>query len=161
MAAFTPAGSRAQSYTTSWTCKDQNNAYVAGGMVFNQTDKKLYVPKCGYYYISSQIHFYFDPNDQPRQETEDYKALHHLYVERNCSGPDARGFKITAYSPLGDGTFPSESATHASDMVKICTGGSIWVSIPHTIPCCPRGTLVGTFLAAYLVHETDCDWPPN
>lgn len=156
-------GSNSAAYTTMWTCEGKTrNAYVAGGMIFNQTDKALYVPTCGYYYISSQIHFSFKPADQPDfEEPPDYKALHHLNVDRNCTGEDTRDFKISAYSPLGDGTFTSEGATYISDMVKICAGGKIWVTIPDTIPCCPYGIPVGTFLAAYLVHETDCEWPPN
>ena len=36
-------------------CTNKSDAYVDGGMYFDQNDKKLYVPTCGYYYISSHI----------------------------------------------------------------------------------------------------------
>lgn len=153
-------------YQQRWKCceytmTNSHNAvaFVDGGMMFNQTDKTLRVPTCGYYHISSQIFYHIDPaslHDKPRS------VMHLLNFYRNCSSwPEINPVVIKALSSVsGDDT-----TTHTSDVVHLCAGGRIWVEIPdfpnNNIPCCPVGDEQGTFLSAHLVAETACHWPPN
>ena len=128
-------------------------------MIFNQTDKSLRVPVCGYYHIFSQI--YYNINDESiRPSTSVY---HLLKFESNCSS-------LSLYNPIsviGRNTVSSnraETTTYTGDIVHLCAGGKVWVEIPdgiNRVPCCPIGDEEGTFISAYMVAQTSCDWPPN
>lgn len=150
-------------YRTSWSCnQDRNGAFVDGGMVFNQTDRKLYVPKCGYYYVSSQVFYRV-------AQTQTQSVQHNIKVDRNCPllGEDShshvanrRQFSLHTVASIGagNGRDRQASSTYIGEIVKICTGGKIWVEIPQQdTPCCPYG--LNTYLGAYLVAETNCHWP--
>ena len=131
-----------------------------GGMVFNQTDRRLYVPKCGYYYVSSQVFFQV-------AEIQTRSVRHNIKIDRNCPLGPQRVFSLQAQSSVGPGQRMnngvinrSASSTYIGEIVKICAGGKIWVEIPQQdAPCCPYG--LNTYLGAYLVAETNCRWPPT
>lgn len=121
-------------------------------MWFKQEDKSLYVPKCGLYYISSNIVYQNNGNDIA-------SFFHILRVDRNCE----TNFNRNSYYQYGYAMLEgsnTKTAIHISDIVKICTGGRIYVTIPTTNNgCCPRGYQEVTSLTAYLVRETNCNWP--
>ena len=130
-------------------------------MVFNHTDRKLYVPNCGYYYVSSQV-FYRVTQSQTRS------VQHNIKVDRNCLLPGEEGhshvmnqreFSLHTVTSVeaGNGKDCQDSSTYIGEIVKICTGGKIWVEIPQDTPCCPYG--YNTYLGAYFVAETNCLWP--
>lgn len=146
-----------EGYENNWFCDYNENhyAYVDGGMNFTQSDKKLHVPVCGYYYISSQI--YFQINNNTRNNTQ--YAFHEIKVNRNC--PQNRPDMVTlkSYSSLGALSEEARFSTYIGDIVKMCTGGTIEVAISKINPCCPYGT--NSYVAAHLVAETSCDWKPK
>ena len=139
-------------YDTQWVC-NKTGAFVDGGMYFNQTDKKLYVPKCGYYYVSSQIYFSYTPEDQQKF------VRHLLKVERNCG--EGSTLDLESLSALGEVGRQAQTTTYVADTVKICSGGKISVAIPKMekfYPCCPGGQNTITYFSAHLVKETSCEW---
>lgn len=139
-------------YAAQWDC-DGSLAYVSGGMWFKQEEKSLYVPKCGWYYISSDIAFQNDG-----LQTKSYN--HMLKVDRNCNS-DRNSYYRYGYTVIGpvEGS-NAVTSTHVGDIVKICRGGRIYVNIPVADnACCPRGYEQLTSLTAHLVSESDCQWP--
>ena len=159
-------------YQQKWLCSEYENqnlrsrsahAFVDGGMWFNQTDKSLYVPECGYYQVSSQILF-----SVPPPLTKSKTVFHLLKFERNCSSwQPSTAISVIGHSSLGpyDDIFQSGvTTTFTSDVVKLCRGGRVWVEIPdgpNGAPCCPRGDEHGTFISAVLIRHTTCHWPPR
>ena len=153
-------------YQQRWQCCEfstipnhNSHAFVDGGMIFNQTDKSLRVPACGYYHVFSQIYYRIDDSSVNKSTP----VFHLLKFERNCaSWPE-----YNPVSVLGMSTVQSNGATtttYTSDVIRLCAGGRIWVEIPYgknRVPCCPMGDEEGTFLGAYLVAETTCHWPPK
>jgi len=136
------------------------HAFVDGGMEFNQTEKSLIVPVCGYYHIISQILFQIKNEITPR------KIYHSLKFRSNCSCSLSSVSKcspelgVTGYNMVAANG--AEATTHTSDVVHLCAGGRIWVEIPdgeNRNPCCPIGSEEGTFIAAYLISRTSCEWP--
>lgn len=134
-------------------------------MCFNQTDKTLRVPTCGYYMVTSQVLFNIHSLEEP-------KTVYHLMrFKRNCPGSystDAQSIVVTGKSSMSPFTVDNHHAgvatTYTSDVIKLCTGGSIWIEIPdgdNGAPCCPTGDPHGTFITAVLVSETSCHWPPD
>ena len=125
-------------------------------MYFNQTDKKLYVPSCGYYYLSSQMSFTFTTK---RNETF---VAHRLNIDRNCPG-ERNLMTLESRSSLGAPNVTGSTSTYVADIVKMCAGGKISVTIPadntNVSPCCPYGLQTITFLSAHLVSQSDCKWP--
>lgn len=127
-------------------------------MVFNHANRKLYVPKCGYYYVSSQV-FYRVTQSQTRS------VQHNIKVDRNCLEDghsrvmNQREFSLHTVTSVGagNGKDRQDSSTYIGEIVKICIGGKIWVEIPQDTPCCPYG--YNTYLGAYFVAETNCLWP--
>jgi hypothetical protein len=139
-------------YQPQWDC-DGTPAYVTGGMWFNQDQKSLYVPKCGWYYVSSEIAF---QNNGDSVESYSYT----LRIHRNCGESDDRYFRKgnTVNSPV-EGTQNSLTSIQINDVVKICRGGRIYVNIPvKTNGCCPRGYSETTSLTAHLLTQSDCYW---
>lgn len=139
-------------YQSHWMCTERRGAFVDGGMYFNQTDKKLYVPKCGYYYISSQMYFDYIPEEQHQF------VLHQLIVERNCGGEEDT-LQLESISSLGATNKISKTSTFLGDIVKICEGGKISMNVPvkeDTSPCCPGGVETITYFSAYLMKEMGC-----
>lgn len=137
-------------YDSQWVC-NRTGAFVDGGMYFNQTDQKLYVPKCGYYYVSSQIYFSYTP------KIEQKFVRHLLKVERNCG---ERDLDLESLSVLGEVGRQAQTTTYVADVVKICSGGKISVAIPKMekyYPCCPGGLNTITYFSAHLVRETACE----
>lgn len=148
-------------YQMRWSCYDTRNgiAFVDGGMAFNQSDQALYVPKCGYYYVSSQV--YFQVSDQQTRS-----IFHQLNIRRSCSTrtniPDItlKGYASTGQVQVANGD-STASSTYVGDVVMLCRGSKIWVTIPDnpdSMPCCPYGQ--ETRLQAFLIAETSCSWPP-
>lgn len=137
-------------YVSQWDCNGSLQlAYVSGGMWFQQEDKSLYVPKCGWYYISSQIAF-----QSRSRRTQTY--THTLKVDRNCNS-DRNAYSHSTFATAGSHT---KTSTFVGDIVKICAGGRIYVNIPSAYnACCPRGEETVTSLTAHLVSESDCQWP--
>lgn len=133
------------------------HAFVDGGMIFNQTDKSLRVPVCGYYHVISQI--LFDIDDEVMEPTSVY---HLLKFQSNCSTTKDPKLYVTGWSMVAEGG--GRVTTHTSDVFHLCAGGKIWVEIPdgrNRNPCCPQGNQDGTFISAYMISPTTCDWPPN
>ena len=73
-------------WQTKWVCANDSDAYVDGGMYFKQDDKKLYVPACGYYHISSQIYFQEDQRDS-NGSVATYVS-HEVQINRMCNYDD-------------------------------------------------------------------------
>ena len=140
-------------YDQRWDCNG-SLAFVAGGMWFLQDENSLYVPKCGFYHVASDIAF-----QNNGREAKSYSYT--LRVDRNC-GTDRdtyyrRGNTVNAPTT---GKLKSISSIHINDVVKICRGGRIYMTIPtETNACCPRGYSETTSLSAHLVSESDCQWP--
>ena len=142
-------------------CANHSNAYVDGGMVFNQKDKKLYVPACGYYYISSQMYFQYTHNGSINT-TEAQFVSYEVKVNRSCKDENEDNHVLfrsyatvvtTPESTLGKATL------YIGGVVKICEGGSIRAHVP-AFPynsCCPLGQFQTTYLSSFLIHETDCE----
>lgn len=127
-------------------------------MIFNQTDRSLYVPVCGYYHISSQLYYQVERASNDK----DSHVRHQMKVDRKCP-TDSRELTIEGYSYLRRSTAGATiTSTHTEAIVKICRGGRIWVVVPNTNPCCATAeTREATFMSAFLVKETPCDhtWP--
>ena len=139
------------------------HAFVDGGMCFNQTDKTLGVPVCGYYMVTSQILFRMDQHALQESKT----VFHLMKFKRNCG---SHGTEVVVTGKSTVGPFSAENfhagvvTTFTSDVVKLCAGGKIWVEIPdggNGVPCCPTGDQHGTFITAVLVRESTCHWPPD
>ena len=137
------------------------HAFVDGGMKFNQTEKSLVVPVCGYYHIASQILFEIkdDTITTPR------RIYHSLKFKSNCTCPSSARRCATEQGVQGQNMITvngAKATTHTSDVVHLCAGGKVWVEIPdgrNRNPCCPMGDEEGTFIAAYLISQTSCKWP--
>ncbi len=155
-------------YQQRWQCCEyaitpshgQNpHAFVDGGMVFNQTDKSLIVPTCGYYHVFSQIYYQINGASMLN---ESYRSVYHLLkFKRNCpSWPEYNPITVMGKSAVAR----DDTTTYTSDIIHLCAGGKIWVEIPDfndRVPCCPMGDEQGTFIGAYMVAETSCHWPPR
>lgn len=153
-------------YLQRWRCSEFEedrhsnvHAFVDGGMIYNQTDKSLYVQTCGYYSVTSQIMFHLTDKSRGNITT----VSHFLKFQRNCQKGEISDYTAIARSSIH---YNGEAITRTGDVIKLCAGGRIWVEIlqgPDTfdVPCCPVGEYSGTFLSAVLVAETSCDWPPN
>lgn len=129
-------------------------------MTFNQTDKTLRVPTCGYYHVFSQI--YFQINEKSDTKHNNRSVYHLLKFERNCSSwPEFNPITVLGKTAVAT----DDTTTYTSDIIRLCAGGKIWVEIPdfrtNKVPCCPIGDPLGTFIGAYLVAPTTCHWPPS
>ena len=150
-------------WDTEWVCANDSDAYVDGGMIFNVTDKKLYVPVCGYYHITSQMYFYVTETDVSPEDRLKYISLE-VYVNKNCYSGDnfvlLRSYASLVLTPSNNKVI-GKTTVHIGDVVKICGGGTIHVHIPDDRynPCCPHGSKQTTYLSAFLVSETSCDPP--
>ena len=140
-------------YTPQWDCEDSGTAFVTGGMRFQHSDNSLYVPTCGWYYVTSQITF---KSSSRRPKT----FRHTLKIDRNCSETNLpySHTGLTTTGPL-EHDITVKSSTFVGDLVKICTGGRIYVDVPDDNSCCPLGEESMTLLTAYLVKESECQWP--
>ena len=162
-------------YQQRWMCNDvyvtsrhqvQEQAFVDGGAWFNQTDKSIYVPKCGYYMIYSQVLFVID---QPSL-TEGVTVFHNLKIKHNCTWESDAGpiqFQAKAsIAPFGlENPDGGVATTYTGKVVHMCAGANVWIEIPdgaNGVPCCPRGEDSGTFLGLVLLADTPCtSWPPE
>ena len=147
----------AYGYGTSWVCNNGNDAFVDGGMYFNVLEQKLFVPRCGYYYISSSIFYQSDSsitNDDPKY------VRHEVNIQRNCGSSRDDRLTLRSYSSF-DATPQNfgRTSTFVGSVVKMCTDGSISVLIPRNQPCCPIGRDQSTYLSAFLVEESSCEPP--
>lgn len=155
-------------YQQRWQCDEfeenahhNAHAFVDGGMSFNQTDKTLRVPACGYYHVFSQVLFQLSA-----ALNHSVSVYHLMKIERNCpSWPDQAAVSVMAKASVGPFTdedrFNSGAATtYTSDVIRICEGGRIWIEIPDVNLCCPSGDEHGTFMGAVLLTHTSCHWPP-
>lgn len=94
-----------------------------------------------------------------------------MKFKRNCSGTSSTDYQsivVTGKATVGPFTMDNHHAglatTYTSDIIKLCTGGKIWIEIPdgaNGVPCCPTGDPHGTFITAILVSESSCHWPPD
>lgn len=153
-------------YQQRWQCCEygttpshNSHAFVDGGMEFNQTDKSLVVPTCGYYHIFSQIYFNIEEDS-----VSNSASVYHLFkFKRNCSmWPENNPGTLVGRSVVTRDV--RSTTTSTSDVVHLCAGGKIWVEIPDIhggVPCCPMGDEQATFITAHLVAETTCHWPPS
>ena len=83
---------------------------------------------------------------------------HILKIDRNC-GSSSDSYYHAGVSLAGARSLGLAS-TFVGDIVKICTGGRIYVEIPTQFnSCCPRGDESVTSLTAHLVGESNCSWP--
>ena len=161
-------------YQQRWICNDvytndpnhhhyqlQEQAFVDGGVWFNQTDKSLYVPKCGYYMVYSQVLFVM----HDRSLSEGVTVFHNLKIKHNCLWESDTGpIQIQAKASVAPSPDGGVATTYTADVVHLCGGGSVWIEIPdgaNGVPCCPRGDDSGTFLGLVLLADTPCSsWPP-
>ena len=138
-----------------------SDAFVDGGMIYNQTDNKLYVPFCGYYHISSMMFFFVQGEDAMPEIRKPY-VQHEVLVDRNCNFGDGRVL-LRAYASMlvNETTYVGKASTYIGDTVKICSGGSIYVHIPeeNLNPCCPNGQSQTTYLSSFLISRTNCKEP--
>ncbi len=149
-------------YQQQWICSDMDpmhphhpiHAFVDGGMSFLHENNKLHVPTCGYYHISSQILFEFDPKSRNGHTS----VSHLLKFMRNCHWREDNAQLVKGVSSIHPGNV---TTTFASDVVKLCEGGTVWVEIPETVDddLYPRGDDHATFITAVLIAETSCHWP--
>ena len=142
-------------------CANHSNAYVDGGMVFNQKDKKLYVPVCGYYHISSQMYYQYIQNSSINTAEAQFVS-YEVKVNRSCEGEHEDNHVLfRSYASLV--TTPTsrlgKATPYIGGVVKICKGGSITAHVPNAgiNPCCPYGQFQTTYLSAFLVGETTCE----
>ena len=174
-AVFCVLGSVVAGYQQRWKCNDvyvdsrhqvQEQAFVDGGVWFNQTDKSIYVPTCGYYMIYSQVLFVIHGQSLTHSAT----VFHNLNIKHNCTWESDTGpiqlqakASIAPYGTENEGG--GVATTYTADVVHLCAGGSVWVEIPdgaNGVPCCPRGEDKGTFLGLILLANTPCSsWPPQ
>ena len=124
-------------------------------MIFNQTDKSLRVPVCGYYYIFSQIYYRINESSQGSSS-----VFHLLRFESNCSSTQSNPRSVIGKNSVF-GEVEHTTTTSVSDVIHLCAGGKVWVEIPRRSTCCPVGDDAGTFIAAYMVAQTSCHWPPS
>ena len=124
-------------------------------MYFNQKTKKLHVPACGYYYISSHIYF---QSDSSVSSSDSKYVRHQLDIKRNC-GYNDDFLRLRSYSSLAaTPTNLGRTTTYIGDVVKMCRGGSISVIIPDQYnPCCPYGRSQTTYLSAFMIADTTCE----
>lgn len=91
-------------------------------------------------------------------------VAHRLNIDRNCPG-ESNHMTLESRSSLGAPNVTGSTATYVADIVKMCEGGKISVTIPAdkpgASPCCPYGVQTITFLSAHLVSQSDCKWPTN
>ena len=156
-------GSVVPGYQQFWKCDayggGKRHAFVDGGAWFNQYDKAIHLPTCGYYYVYSQVLFAVS---EPNTTT----VFHNLNIEQNCSN-DAVTYMMQGKAAIGphDPHNPrarNQATTFVSGVVKICKGGKVWITIPDTSnPCCPYGKSASTFMGAVLVSKSSCEWPPE
>ena len=124
-----------------------------GGTYFNQTDKSIYVPRCGNYYIYSQILFGTDEITAVGTSS----TIHYtLRFKRNC-----RGESSGAIQAVGTVTGGNSVTIHTGYVVTLCRGGRVYVEIPHRNPCCPVGDELNTFIGVMFVSDAQCKWPPR
>ena len=155
-------------YQSSWVCANRSGAFVDGGMFFSHKTRKLSVPTCGYYQVSSHVFF-----QSERTTTADALKYvrHELIINKNCNyAHESDTVVLRSYSSLVStpGSY-GRTSTHIGDVVKMCEEGTIMVNIPSdpSNPCCPYGRSQSTYLSAYLVANTSCeasislDRPPN
>ena len=148
-------------WNTKWVCANSSNAFVDGGMIFNQMDKRLYVPVCGYYHISSQMYFYYRHNSSITDTVAQFVS-YEVKVDRACPDEDGENaiiFRSYATIVTTPQARSGKATLHISGVAKICEGGSIRSYIPdgRYNPCCPYGDFQTTYLSAFLVHETSCE----
>ena len=142
-------------------CANKSDAFVDGGMYFNQKQKRLYVPTCGYYYVTSQVFFQSDVYPSKGASNSKY-VRHQLRIERNCSSLTELQNRVIlrSYSsfPRDSGSV-TRTTTNIGDVVKLCAGGYVYVEIPEDRynPCCPYGRSQSTYLSAFMVSETSCE----
>ena len=140
-------------------CANKSDAFVDGGMYFNQKLKQLHVPICGYYYVSSHVFF---QSEVSAGSSDSKYVRHQLRIDRNCSSlTEAQNrVMLLSYSsfPHASGSV-TRTTTNIGDVVKLCAGGYITVEIPEDRynPCCPYGRRQSTYLSAFMVSETSCD----
>ena len=131
-------------------------------MYFNQEYKSLYVPTCGYYYVSSQV--FFQSEVYPSQGASNSRYVRHrMIIQRNCSSLTDRQNRVILQSyslfwPRERGSV-IRTTTKIGDVVQLCAGGYIYVEIPadRYNPCCPYGRSQSTYLSAFMVSETSCE----
>ena len=140
-------------YQSYWSCTE-SGAFVDGGMHFNQTNKKLYVPKCGYYHVSSQMYFRVRPN-----KDEEF-VNHRLLIKPNCDESESET-RIESFSSVGDTDKRARTSTYTAGVFHLCTGGQVYMYVPvnREAPCCAYGEETTTFLSAHLVRESNCAQP--
>ena len=157
-------------YQQRWQCNDvyvnshhqvQEQAFVDGGVWFNQTDKSIYVPQCGYYMIYSQVLFVMNGHSL----SEDATVFHNLKIRHNCAWEsDAGPIQFQAKASVVTNELGGVTTTYTANVVHLCPGGNVWIEIPdgpNGVPCCPRGDDSGTFLGLVLLADTPCEsWPP-
>ena len=157
-------------YQQRWKCNDvymesrhqvQEQAFVDGGVWFNQTDKSIYVPKCGYYLIYSQVLFVME------HHTESVTVFHNLKIKHNCTWESDTGpIQLQAKAAVAPYTTENPdggiTTTYTANVVHLCGGGNVWIEVPdgdNGVPCCPEAS--GIFLGLVLLADTPCtSWPP-
>ena len=115
-------------WNTEWVCANGSDAYVDGGMIFNVTDKKLYVPVCGYYHITSQMYFYVTETAISPEDRLKYVSLE-VFVNKNCDSGDnfvlLRSYASLVLTPSNNKDI-GKTTVHIGDVVKMCGGGTIY-----------------------------------
>ena len=129
------------------TFKNDGASFVDGHMFFNETEQKLYIPICGYYFISSQVYFQANSHNESL-----YYARHEIEIESKCN-KDSQTMR--SYSPFPGPDSVRRTTTHVGGVVKMCGYGSISLVIPSQ-PCCPIGVKQSTHLSVFMIANTSC-----
>ena len=131
-------------------------AFLDGGMTFSHENQTLKFPKCGYYYISSQVLFLYSAIDNQNNNNKN-NSHHVMEITPNC--PPYKMEKISRFSFSSlIGRQNVKTSTYISDVVKICEGGSVRVIVPtYRNLCCASGDSHSTHISAFLISEFNCD----
>ena len=129
---------------TSWKCiGDSGGPFVDGGMKFDNQQKALIVPTCGYYYISSSVTF--SPSVQG-------SVFHKLRITQDC--PETSRRQIEAIGYASTSIKYKYVTSHVEEVVMLCENSQIQVIIPSTVPCCGYGG--ASYMNMFLVAESNC-----
>jgi hypothetical protein len=147
-------------YQSFWVCANRSGAFVDGGMFFSHKTRKLTVPTCGYYQVSSHVLFQSERTTTATVNAPKY-VRHELIIKKNCNyAHESDTVILRSYSSLvSTSASYGRTSTHIGDVVKMCEGGTILVNIPSdsSNPCCPYGRSQSTYLSTYMVTNTSCD----
>jgi len=120
-------------------------------MEFSEEEQRLYLPKCGYYQISSQVLFQYHPDNNDDKE-QTHSSYHGVEIVSNCGSHGSQ--YLYSHANLEKKRF-AKASTYISKIAKICEDGSMSIFIPTAKNrCCVDGS--ESHFSAVLIQETPC-----